>query len=203
MYIPGIYRADSSVEVEAYVRKYNFATLTGNIDGRPHACHLPLILDDQARFLHGHVAKGNDLALCFDGNTPLLAIFMHEHAYISSSWYDHVNVPTWNYIAVHIEGYAKALEGAELEASIQKLVDHFEAGRNKRFHMSDMGAEMLQAHLDGLVGFKMTIDNVEAAFKLSQNRNEHDFKEILDQLLSSDDPLAHKVAEAMKKKRNL
>jgi transcriptional regulator len=45
----------------------------------------------------------------FYGNDEVLA-FSGPHSYISSSWYDHENVPTWNYIAVHVYGKIKLLK---------------------------------------------------------------------------------------------
>ncbi len=124
---------------------------------------------------------------------------MQSHAYISSSWYDHVNVPTWNYIAVHIYGKAEKIEGEELINSISDLVDQYEEGRKGRFRLSQFSESERRAHLNGLVGFRMSIDRVEAAFKLSQNRKENDYQEIIRQLQESGIQLDQSIAEEMKK----
>lgn len=34
--------------------------------------------------------------------------------YVSFSWYERENVPTWNYIAVHINGKIRIIGGDEL-----------------------------------------------------------------------------------------
>jgi predicted FMN-binding regulatory protein PaiB len=47
------------------------------------------------------------------------------------------------------------------------------------------------------------MDRIEAAFKLSQNRKEHDYNEIMRQLNDSDDALQHHIADEMRKLRNI
>ena len=53
----------------------------------------------------------------------LLAIFSGVHTYISSSWYNHENVPTWNYLAVHVSGKIRLIEGQELMDHLKSLTD--------------------------------------------------------------------------------
>ncbi|SEF39789.1 Putative FMN-binding domain-containing protein [Algoriphagus boritolerans DSM 17298 = JCM 18970] len=43
----------------------------------------------------------------------VLVNFQGPYAYISSSWYNHENVPTWNYLAVHVYGKIRIIEGEE------------------------------------------------------------------------------------------
>jgi transcriptional regulator len=53
--------------------------------------------------------------------SEVLVIFNGPHTYISSSWYDHENVPTWNYIAVHVYGTVKLIEGESLRHSLSTI----------------------------------------------------------------------------------
>ena len=41
-------------------------------------------------------------------------MFQAPHSYISSSWYENEEVPTWNYQAAHIYGKASILDKQEL-----------------------------------------------------------------------------------------
>lgn len=202
MYVPKTFIAPSIAAVESYIRKNAFATLISNVDGLV-GTHIPLLLSKYKGedVLLGHVAVANQQAKVFDGKQELLAIFMQSHAYISSSWYDHVNVPTWNYIAVHINGTAEKIEGEELVDSINELVDQYEEGRPRRFHLNDFEPEERDAHLSGLIGFRMRIGKVEASFKLSQNRKENDYQEIIKQLNKSGIQLDEEIANEMKKLR--
>ena len=89
------------------------------------ATHIPLELSKNKLgkdILQGHVSKANPQWHHFKNNTEVLAIFTGPHGYISSSWYDFEEVPTWNYIAVHVYGTIKIIEGEELYNSLKQLV---------------------------------------------------------------------------------
>ena len=205
MYVPSIHKPQDQIDVYEYIRSNGFATLIGEKDGRQLATHIPMFLDQSEEgdyHLLSHIAVANEQKVCFDGKQELLAIFMEQHAYISSSWYDHVNVPTWNYVAVHAYGSAIIMKGEELVASMQKLVHQYEDGRSGRFQMSDMPENMLQAHLNGVVGFSMKIERIESSYKLSQNRNDRDYKNVIDQLEKNDDSGDRAIAKQMKKLRS-
>lgn len=202
MYVPKIYKPKNPEIVYSYIEKNAFATLVTQGNGLL-ASHIPLLLEHgpDGAYLSGHVAKANGIVEQLQGDQEFLAIFMEQHAYISSSWYDHINVPTWNYIAVHIYGKATILTGDDLYESIDHMVNKYESGRKDRFSLKDFGEQELAAHLSGLVGFRMSIDRIEAAYKLSQNRKDHDYKEIISQLTQSGTDLELAIAQEMEQLR--
>ena len=77
------------------------------------------------------------------------------------------------------------MEGEALVANLRSLVHQYEDGRENRYHLEDMEADEFQAHLNGVVGFELTMDRIESAFKLSQNRNDQDFKSVVEHLKSA------------------
>ena len=199
MYTPEYFQITDSKVIRDFIDHHGFATLIAPVAGRLIASHIPLMADRDDQKLYGHIARCNALSEAMDGETQLLAIFMNTHAYISSSWYEHANVPTWNYTAVHIYGTAEIIEGRELSKRINQLVEKYEKNRPNRFYMKDMNEEMLSAHMKGLVGFSMKIERTEAAFKLSQNRSKHDYYQIIKKLEEQGDPFSAGIAEEMKK----
>ena len=196
MYVPRIHRQEDQKEIFRYIREFGFATLIGRSHNQIVGTHLPLMIEEGESddFLYGHLAKGNQQSSCFDGSQELLAIFMQSHAYISSSWYDHINVPTWNYVAVHVYGKAVVIDGQELHDSLRRLVDQYEDGLPNRFYLSDMPEDMQKAHFNGLIGFKMKVDRIEAAYKLSQNRKDNDYHNIVDKLEGSENEGDQQIA---------
>ncbi len=205
MYVPSIHKPNDPHDAYDYIRSNGFATLVSEYNGKQIATHIPMYLDrdeDGGHFLLSHIAVANEQKACFDGRKELLAIFMEQHAYVSSSWYDHVNVPTWNYVAVHAYGTANIITGKELYTAIQKLVNQYEDGRSERFQMSDMSEEMIQAHFKGLVGFSMKIERIESSYKLSQNRKDHDYHNVISQLENTGDAGSKAIANQMKKLRS-
>jgi transcriptional regulator len=202
MYVPNHFKAQSPEEVKAFIKANSFAILVTTQDGRPIATHIPLLLvekKDGALTLQGHISKANPQWKNIEAQTEVLAIFSEPHAYISSSWYGHVNVPTWNYIAVHVYGKVQILKGEMLEQSIADLVEKYEFGRETRFHLQDLSPTDLKRQLRGIVGLELSMDRVEASYKLSQNRNAEDHQNVIDQLEQSGGAQEKAIAEAMKK----
>lgn len=203
MWVPKPFEPKNPELVLQHIQKNSFATLVGHDGHKSIASHIPLMLSkiEQKNVLYGHVSIANELKNCFDGKHEILAIFMQTHSYISSSWYDHINVPTWNYIAVHVYGHAEKISGQELYKSIETLVDAFEEDRPERFHLADMSEKMMNDHFRGLVAFRMYVDRIEAAYKLSQNRDDKNQDAIIEKLMFEGDPLSVEIAREMKMNR--
>jgi transcriptional regulator len=203
MYIPSIHKCKNAEDAITYIKNNSFASLVACSGGKLSCVHLPLLYSKKEgkEFLSGHIALANDLKDALYNKEDLMAIFSEHHSYISSSWYDHVNVPTWNYIAVHIYGRPRVLMHEELLDSINDMVSVYEASSSKPFHTSQMSREELHAHLKGLVGFEIEIDKVEAAWKLSQNRNDKNYYEIIRRLRERNDGLSSYIANEMEKIR--
>ena len=129
-----------------------------------------------------------------------MAVFTGPHAYISSSWYNHENVPTWNYTAVHVYGKVKIIHGEAVINSLTKLVDKYEQASACPVKVSELSkATMRQA--EGVIGFEIEITQIEATQKMSQNRDDHNYKNIIQELEKTQSSSAIAVAEEMKKLR--
>jgi transcriptional regulator len=128
-----------------------------------------------------------------------MIIFPGPHAYVSSSWYDHENVPTWNYIAVHVYGKIKIIEGEELHAALKQLVDKYEKGSEHPVSIEKMSPEYVRQSIRGLIGFEIDITSIEASYKLSQNRDKKNYMNIINELEKRGDHDSKSVAAEMKK----
>ena len=202
MYIPPYYKNNNLEEIKQFIRDNAFAVLISNGKNAPDASHIPLELIEESdghSFLQGHVSRGNPQWKNFSSNDNVLAIFQGPHSYISSGWYNHINVPTWNYIAVHVTGKIEIVEEGEMYESLKKLVDHYESGSEKPVKVEEMPHDMMEKYMKGIVGFKIQIEKIEGKWKLSQNRDDEDYKNIIDQLQKLNDINAGLVAEEMKK----
>jgi transcriptional regulator len=107
-------------------------------------------------------------------------------------------VPTWNYIAVHVYGKIKIVKGEALINDMRKLVDKYEINSKNPVSLDKLSRKSMNM-VNGVVGFQIEITKIEAAFKLSQNRNETDHNNIIKELEASNDYNAKAVAEEMKK----
>lgn len=206
MYIPKHFRQEDKQAIAQLIREFGFSTLISAKNGQPFATHIPLELEEQNDewTLHGHLARANGQWQHFESNPQVLAVFMGPHTYVSPSWYSHANVPTWNYMAAHLSGKIKLIEGEALIQSLQKLMQHYEnAHAQKPQSFNEIPPNMLKADLRGLVGFEIKVEKIEASFKLSQNRNAQSYASIIEHLKKLNVYDAKRIAEEMEKRNNL
>ncbi len=171
MYLPTYFKETRSEALHALMRAYPFATLVTYGDAGLTANHLPCELVGD--HLHGHVARGNELARA-DG-AEVLVIFRGPEGYVSPNWYPSKHetgreVPTWNYAVIHVHGRLRVVEDHTwLRQLLERLTDRHEAGQPKPWHVSDAPADHIEKSLGGIVGLEISIDRIEGKFKLSQN----------------------------------
>jgi transcriptional regulator len=203
MYIPRRYEEKDTEKVHEFIRGNSFAILVSIQDGRPIGTHIPLQLEfdaDGKAGLMGHISRGNEQKHTLTPGAKVLAIFPGPHAYISPRWYTEMKVPTWNYIAVHVYGTVRIVEGEELRAALSRLMDTYEHPMPTPVHIGEIPEKELQADLRGIVGFRITIDEIQAAYKLSQNRDPQSYHQVIDHL-SEGDETARAVAAEMQKRK--
>lgn len=200
MYIPQQYQNENLKEVKEFIVNNSFGILINHINGKPWATHIPLELDKDSYgndILVGHISKGNPQWKYFAEDTEVLCIFNGPHSYVSSSWYVDEEVPTWNYIAVHIYGLLKIQDEKSLMASLHKLVDKYERKSENPISLNNLSGNTLR-QVKGVIGFEIKITEIQAAYKLSQGR-EQDHPKIIKELEKQDTSGTHGIVEAMKK----
>ena len=201
MHIPHHFKNENLDEVRTFVKANSFGILVSTVENKPWGTHIPLELEldtEGNEVLYGHIAKANPQGRFFQNQKEVLAIFNGPHAYVSSSWYGHENVPTWNYIAVHIYGKLEVLDEAETLFSLKLLVDKYEAHSKNPVRVEDLSAKTMR-QIKGIIGFKINITDIQAAYKLSQNRNADDHQRIVSELRQSNNAAAQATANEMKK----
>jgi transcriptional regulator len=201
MYIPELYKNENEEEITTFLRNNSFGILVNLLDGQLWATHIPLELEEnesEKKLLYGHISKDNPQWKGFQSNADILAIFSGPHSYISSSWYEKENVPTWNYIAVHVYGKIKIIEGDDVIASLKRLTDKYEQNSKNPVRLEDL-SEKTMRQVAGIVAFEIEIDRIEAVKKMSQNRNERDYSNIVSELEKTDDAASKEVVAIMKK----
>lgn len=201
MYIPKYFKVKDADEIRDFIQKNSFGTIVTTEQGKPIATHLPLQLmkEGDTYYITGHMAYGNPQWRTFETCEDVLVMFQGPHAYISSSWYEKENVPTWNYQAVHAYGIASILDEEELKHDLTMLLQKYEKHRKNPVLWDKLSTEVLE-QLKGIVGFKIKVQEIQAAYKLSQNRNEKDYHNIIDKLYDEEDINSHQLAEIMEKR---
>ena len=199
MYVPKQFRNNDASTITDFIRHHGFGILVSQADSRMVATHIPLELSEDETKLTGHIAKANPQWKNFDNDAEVMIIFPGPHAYVSSSWYDHENVPTWNYIAVHVYGKIKIIEGEVLYSALKHLMDKYERASEHPVSVENMSPEYVRQSIKGLVGFEINITSIEAAYKLSQNRDQKNFANVINELEKRGDHDSKSIASEMKK----
>jgi transcriptional regulator len=205
MYVPKHFEEKDLTDIAELIREFGFATLVSTVDGLPWATHIPLGLhidEDGDWKLHGHIARANPQWRSFADQADVLAIFMGPHSYVSPSWYDQKNVPTWNYKAVHIYGKVSIIEGEALVQMLRGLMKRYESAHAETpLAYDDLPKELLEKDLRGLVGLEISIETIQASSKLSQNRNDASYASVIDNLKKINAYDSKRVAEEMERRR--
>lgn len=194
MYLPPYFEQQDADEIQRFITANPFATLVTVAKGEPFASHVPLLLDAGENLrLIGHLAKANPQWQHFTTGLRAMAIFHGAHAYVSPVWYEKSGVPTWNYAAVHVYGYVSLIQdAATLREQINRMSQHFE-GEGEGAWIPNYPDKML----DAMVGFVMKVDEVQAKYKLSQNRSLEDRQGVISALQESAAENERDVAKLM------
>ena len=201
MFIPEIYKNENQEEIKKFLQENSFGILINQTNGKLSATHIPLELETTKEgkdILYGHISRENPQWQGFTDNDQVLAVFSGPHSYISSSWYDHENVPTWNYIAVHVYGKIKIIEGEGVIESLKKLVDKYEQNSENPVRVVDLSKKtMMQTR--GIVAFEIEITEIQATKKMSQNRDGKNYQNIISELEKVNTNQSIAIANEMKK----
>ncbi|HNS86182.1 MAG TPA: FMN-binding negative transcriptional regulator [Parvularculaceae bacterium] len=203
MYAPSHFRVDDEAAALRLFSEVGFATLTTVVEGRAVISHIPMLADPARRVLRGHLARANPHAALIERRTHLVSI-IGPNAYVSPDWYsDLKQVPTWNYLAVHVEGVGRVLtEPDAVDAVLDELSAHHEARRadladGKIWELEKLPPEKLRKLRTAIVAFEIDIEKIDFKAKLSQNKGDEDFDRVTRKLAEGGEG-ARGVAAAMR-----
>lgn len=106
---------------------------------------------------------------------PTTLIINGPDGYISPDWYGMDDqVPTWNYVAVHLTGQLVRLDEQALEPLLVRLSDHFETQLLPKpiWTMEKMSEDIKLKMMRHILSFKFEISELHSTWKLGQNKQE-------------------------------
>ena len=132
MYAPSHYSVNDQEQLLSFIKEFPFAVFILKEEEFPLATHIPMevVMEGDKLFLYGHISSMNPQAI-FIGKEEVkaMAVFSAGHSYVSSSWYSHPNVSTWNYRAVHVSGNLFELSFDEFKAHLYRMQNTYEKGK--------------------------------------------------------------------------
>ena len=166
-------------ELLQFIRDVGFARIFAMTDKGPRIAHVPVLVRN-GPVLHFHLANGNALTSKIAG-TVALSLSEGPNAYLSASWYEDVTgaVPSWNYVAVEVEGEVQRLDRKALIALVDDLATHLEPKVGESWTRAKMDPARFEALLGSIKAFEMKITAMRGTRKLSQNKPEHEMMRVM------------------------
>jgi transcriptional regulator len=157
----------------AFARNRGFGMLTLNGPDGPIAAHIPFLISADGTMIDLHLARSNPIARSPLPAKALIAVSGPD-AYISPDWYGVPDqVPTWNYVAVHLRGTLRELPVQTLREHADALSARFEADLlpKKPWISGKMTEGMMDRMMRMIVPFRLDIEAVDGTWKLNQNKD--------------------------------
>jgi transcriptional regulator len=166
-----VFRTDDRALMEAMIDEIGFGMIFAATPDGPRVAHTPLLStgDGAVQF---HLARGNALTRHLDGGVAV-AVVTGPNGYVSPRWYeDDQQVPTWNYVAVELEGRVRRMDQDGLLGCLEMLSARHEARivAGKSWTMDKLTQESRRRLLGMIVGFEMEVQAWRSTVKLSQNK---------------------------------
>ena len=212
MYTPQVNSENDLLTLQQFVRMHSLCALVTGTDQGMVASHIPMVLHNDGPgygVLRGHVARANSQWKSFSASGEALGIFTGPQHYISASWYPEKiahgrEVPTWNYVAVHVYGRLRAVEDVDwLLDHLRTLTDQNEVIAEVPWKVADAPPEFISRLSRAIVGLELEITRFEGKWKVSQNRNDQDAAGVMEGLQRLGTPASAAMRELVRERRPL
>lgn len=162
------------------IKTYPLATVISVKNNELVITHLPLIYEHGK--LIGHLDKNNPQVELLKNSNPVTLIFSGPQCYISPSIYTTTQLPTWNYIKVHITGTVNEIKNPEtIKQSMISMTEFLEAPEHK--YVLDLDNNRMEQFISYVIGFEIEIIKWEGKFKLSQDKKPQDMENAKTELI--------------------
>jgi len=173
MYPPQHHQSDDIQKMISVIKHYPLAMLVSAKDGEPFVTHIPIIYNDESGKLVAHIDKFNPQLNTLTNDAEVTVVFKGPDCYISPSIYSTKQLPTWNYIMVHITGTVTLINDAEKAKETMITMTEFLERPEQKFVLEKDNTRMKRS-VNYIQAFDIAITNWEGKFKLSQDKNEVD-----------------------------
>lgn len=156
----------------AFAQARGFGTLSINGSNGPLCAHIPFLLSQDGSFADMHLARSNLIARA-DLPVPAVLAVVGPEGYISPDWYGTPDqVPTWNYVAVHLRGVLEPRPTESLREHVDALSARFEAdlGPKAPWISTKMSDGVIERMMRMILPFRLRVTEVDGTWKLGQNK---------------------------------
>jgi len=171
---PVYHTADDSRNL-GFARERGFGVISINGEDGPLMAHVPFLLAEDGKSADFHLMRSNPIARTVGKSGPARAVIAvsGSDSYVSPDWYGiEDQVPTWNYVAVHLRGTLEPLPAEALPDVLERLSDAFETRLLPKpiWKTGKVSAPAMEKMMRIIQPFRMKIGTVDGTWKLSQNK---------------------------------
>ena len=167
-----IYRGRPAALNLDFAAQRGFGTLAVNGPDGPLIAHVPFIMTESGA-VDFHLMRSNPVARALVTPQPAVLAVMGPDGYVSPDWYGMEDqVPTWNYVAVHLRGRAELLPDGALLPLLDRLSDAFEARLLPKpiWKTAKVSPETMARFMRMILPVRMTVEAIDGTWKLAQNK---------------------------------
>ena len=168
-----VFHTETDQKNLAYAQARSFGVLAVNGESGPLMSHVPFLMADDWQSIDIHLLRSNPIArLLKTPQTARIAVSGGD-SYVSPDWYEAVDqVPTWNYVAVHIWGQLELLPQDMLGDMLDRQSHHFEAqlAPKPEWTRSKMTQDVMDRMMRTIVPVRLHVEGVDGTWKLNQNK---------------------------------
>ena len=171
---PTYRKADTARNI-AFARDRAFGVLAINAANGPLLSHIPFVLQEDGSSVELHLVRSNPILRLLDEPQDAVIAVQGPDSYISPDWYGVTDqVPTWNYVAVHLRGQLQRLPQGDLRAVLDRLSAQFEARLAPKppWAAAKMTPEVLDKMMRMIVPCRMQVSAIDGTWKLNQNKDD-------------------------------
>lgn len=173
MYPPKHHQTQDKEKMISVIEAYPLAMLVSAKDGNPFLTHIPIIYNHDIQKLVAHIDKHNPQLETLQDGAEVTVVFRGPDTYISPSIYTTTQLPTWNYIIVHITGTIRLIQNIEKAKETMIAMTSFLEGREKKYVLK-LDDKRMDASIPYIQAFEIEITTWEGKFKLSQDKIKQD-----------------------------
>ena len=168
-----------------FARTRAFGVLAVSTAEAPLISHVPLFLSEDGTSADLHLVRSNPITRVLKSPQAARLAVSGPDGYVSPDWYGLADqVPTWNYVAVHLTGSLEQRPQDELLGLLDRQSAFYEARLLPKppWHSDKMEPEALERMMRMIVPVRLSIETVEGTWKLNQNKPESARTAVADQI---------------------
>ncbi|MVO16496.1 FMN-binding negative transcriptional regulator [Parasedimentitalea huanghaiensis] len=157
-----------------FARARGYGVLAISCEGAPLISHVPFLLSQDGQWAELHLVRSNPIVKMLKNAYPARIAVSGPDGYVSPDWYGvEDQVPTWNYVAVHLTGDLELRPADELRDLLDRQSAFYEAQLLPKppWSTTKMAPETLERMMRMIVPARMRIRDVDGTWKLSQNKS--------------------------------